>query len=98
MLNYAFASPLRESLYIPTVKDIKYKSKSWIDSFGMKISKTISSGFTKSVKNVMPGTMVFNVVYISFFSSVIALWVLVAWWLGRRYTQAIDNNEVIGLK
>ena len=98
VLNYAFASPLRESLYIPTVKDIKYKSKSWIDSFGMKISKTASSLFIKSAKNITPGSMMFNVVYISFFSSVIALWILVAWWLGRRYTQAIEKNEVIGLK
>lgn len=98
VLNYAFASPLRESLYIPTVKDIKYKSKSWIDSFGMKISKTVSSAFIKSVKNIAPGSMLFNIVYISFFSSVIGLWILVAWWLGKRYTQAIENNEVIGLK
>jgi len=98
VLNYAFASPLRESLYIPTVKDIKYKSKSWIDSFGMKISKTISSFFVKYAKNINPGTAMFNIVYISFFSTIIALWILVAWWLGRRYAKAIENNEVIGLK
>lgn len=98
VLNYAFASPLRESLYIPTVKDIKYKSKSWIDSFGMKISKSVSSLFIKSVKNVVPGTVMFNVVYMSFFSTVIALWILVAWWLGRRYCKAIEKNEVIGLQ
>lgn len=98
VLNYAFASPLRESLYIPTVKDIKYKSKSWIDSFGMKISKTCSSAFIKSVKHVSPGTMMFNVVYASFFSTVIALWIFVAWWLGKRYAQAVENQEVIGLK
>ena len=98
VLNYAFASPLRESLYIPTVKDIKYKSKSWIDSFGMKISKGSSSAFIEATKNINPGTLMFNVVYISFFSTVIALWILVAWWLGRRYTQAVEKNEVIGLK
>ncbi len=98
VLNYAFASPLRESLYIPTVKDIKYKSKSWIDSFGMKISKTCSSAFIESVKNVSAGTLAFNLIYISFFSTIIALWIFVAWWLGKRYTQAIENNEVIGLK
>lgn len=97
VLNYAFASPLRESLYIPTVKDIKYKSKSWIDSFGMKISKTCSSAFIESAKNISPGTMMFNLVYISFFSVIIALWIFVAWWLGRRYMKAIESNEVIGL-
>jgi AAA family ATP:ADP antiporter len=97
VLNYAFASPLRESLYIPTVKDIKYKSKSWIDSFGMKISKGTSSAFVAMTSKIDPGTMMFNVVYISFFSVIIALWIGVAWWLGRRYCQAIENNEVIGL-
>jgi AAA family ATP:ADP antiporter len=97
ILNYAFASPLRESLYIPTVKDIKYKSKSWIDSFGTKISKTASSWFITVTKKVTPGTMMFHLVYISFFSTIIVLWILVAWWLGKRYTQAIERNEVIGL-
>ena len=97
ILNYAFASPLRESLYIPTVKDIKYKSKSWIDSFGTKISKSASSSFIMVARNITPGSMMFHVVYISFFSTIIALWILVAWWLGRRYTKAIENNEVIGL-
>jgi AAA family ATP:ADP antiporter len=97
ILNYAFASPLRESLYIPTVKDIKYKSKSWIDSFGTKISKSASSLFIFSARNVIPGTMMFHIVYISFFSTIIALWILIAWWIGKRYTEAIAKNEVIGL-
>jgi ATP:ADP antiporter, AAA family len=96
IINYAFASPLLESLYIPTVKDIKYKSKSWIDSFGKKISKSASSSFIMVARNVTSGSMMFHLVYISFFSTIIALWILVAWWLGRRYTQAIAKNEVIG--
>ena len=96
IINYAFASPLLESLYIPTVKDIKYKSKSWIDSFGKKISKSASSLFILSARNITPGSMMFHLVYISFFSTVIALWLLIAWWLGKRYTKAIANDEVIG--
>ncbi|MGZ6250672.1 MAG: NTP/NDP exchange transporter [Candidatus Chromulinivorax sp.] len=97
IINYAFASPLRESLYIPTVKDIKYKSKSWIDSFGTKISKFASAQFITFARTLSVGSLMFNVVYISFFSSIIGLWILVAWWLGKRYTQAIEKNEVIGL-
>ncbi len=38
-INYAFSWPLRESLYIPTVKEIKFKSKSWIDAFGSNLLK-----------------------------------------------------------
>ena len=44
-VNYAFAWPVRESLYIPTVKDIKFKSKSWIDAFGSKFAKAGGSTF-----------------------------------------------------
>ena len=37
-IHYSFSKPLIESLYIPTMKDIKFKAKSWIDTFGTKIS------------------------------------------------------------
>ena len=42
-LNYAFNQPAKESLYIPTVKNIKYKSKAWIDMFGMRFAKASGS-------------------------------------------------------
>ena len=41
-VNYAFALPVRESLYIPTTKEVRFKSKSWIDAFG-KISSWVGS-------------------------------------------------------
>ena len=37
-VNYAFSWPVREGLYIPTTKEIKFKSKSWIDAFGSKLA------------------------------------------------------------
>lgn len=95
-LNYAFASPLRESLYIPTVKDIRFKSKSWIDSFGMKISKGCGSTFNEACKTLVPGSMLFHSVYITFFTLIIGFWVMLAWWLGRQYCDAVENNKVIG--
>lgn len=98
MLNYAFSSPLREALYIPTVTDIKYKSKAWIDSFGTKISKFGGSLFNKFAYSfAVPGTMAFSLIYTGFFATTIVLWTAVAAWLGYRYTKAIKNNEVIGL-
>ena len=42
-LHYAFSMPLRETLYIPTVKEIKFKSKSWIDTFGARFGRSSSS-------------------------------------------------------
>ncbi|KKP35600.1 MAG: Plastidic atp adp transporter [candidate division TM6 bacterium GW2011_GWF2_32_72] len=96
-LNYAFNYPLREALYIPTVKDVKFKSKSWIDSFGSKISKSAGSSFNGLVENFFCiGSVLFFSTYSVFFVAVVAMWTLSSYWLGNRYEKVIKNNEVIG--
>jgi len=94
-INYSFSKQLSESLYIPTMKDIKFKAKSWIDSFGTKISKSAGSVFVDVVKTAVPGTAAFYYVYASFFSVLIGAWFVIAYLLGRRYEKAIDSNEII---
>lgn len=93
-VNYAFAYPLRESLYIPTTKEMKFKSKSWIDAFGAKVAKgcgsyynVFAAGFAES--------MIFSV-HVVFFSLVIGFWVITAHLLGRRFEKAVASQEVIG--
>ena len=93
-INYALAQPLREALYIPTVKEMKFKTKSWIDAFGSKIAK--ASGSTVNVLLSLAGQATVSVVHGIFFSVVVGVWTLVAYLLGRRYEQAVKNNEVIG--
>lgn len=95
-LNYAFASPLRESLYIPTTKLIKFKSKAWIDSFGTKFAKSV--GATFSGISGMLGELFFSISIVNsiFFTTIIGLWMLVAHLLGRRYERAVAAGEVIG--
>lgn len=88
-VNYAFATPLRESLYIPTIKEVKFKSKSWIDAFGSKMARFTGSGF--NVLTDLFGGMV----YFPLFGAIILLWFVAATLLGRRYEQAISRNEVI---
>lgn len=87
-LNYAFASPLRESLYIPTTKSVKFKSKSWIDSFGTKFAKSIGASYQGLAAGLLSNSI--------FFAVVIGIWMVVANLLGRRYEKAVENNEVIG--
>ncbi len=94
-INYSFSKQLTESLYIPTMKDMKFKAKSWIDSFGTKISKSAGSVFVDVVKTAVPGTSAFYYVYGIFFSGLIAIWFLVAFLLGRRYEKAVASNEII---
>lgn len=94
-INYAFAYPLRESLYIPATKAVKFKSKSWIDGFGAKLSKTAGSSYNYVTHNYLVPISILSV-NIVFFSIVIFAWIVMANALGRRFEKAVKNNEVIG--
>lgn len=93
-INLAFSWPIRESLYIPTVKEIKFKSKSWIDAFGSKFAKTSGSAFNWLTAGV--GAQALVPVQSFFFASIIGVWFVTALLLGRRFDKAIEHNEVIG--
>jgi ATP:ADP antiporter, AAA family len=95
-INYAFAVPLRESLYIPTIKDVQFKSKSWIDGFGTKFAKTCAANFNVLTSGL--NTALRFGVQSSFFSLTIGCWFLTAYALGRRFERAVAKNEVIGLE
>lgn len=97
MLNYAFASPLREALYIPTVRDIRFKSKAWIESFGQRFAKACGSGVINMIQRfAIVGTPLYTALFSGFFIWVVALWTIVAWLLGRKYTSVIKKGEAIG--
>lgn len=94
-INYGFSYPVRESLYIPTVKEIKFKSKSWIDAFGTKFAKSGGSAFNIYVVKFLAQDLIFGV-YMIFFASIIGVWTVAALMLGKRFDWAVANNEVIG--
>jgi len=93
-VNYAFSKPVVESLYIPTLKEIKFKSKSWIDAFGSKVAKGSGSVFNLVAGFVRPAA--FLPLYSLFFALIIGLWTFAAFFLGKRFESAISGNEVIG--
>jgi AAA family ATP:ADP antiporter len=93
-INYGFSYPVRESLYIPTVKEIKFKSKSWIDAFGTKFAKTTGSAINGVVDYL--GPLFMFMVYSGFFAVIIGVWVVAAYLLGKRFEKAVSKNEVIG--
>ena len=92
-LNYSFARPLREALYIPTSKDIQFKTKSWIDGFGSKFSKGIGSIYNKIVINLSSSSS--NLIHSMFFSIVIILWIILTYFLGKKWEDAIKKKEII---
>jgi AAA family ATP:ADP antiporter len=93
-VHLAFSYPLKESLYIPTVKEIKFKSKSWIDTFGQKFARSTASIFNIVV--IPYGASIFFSASLVFLGTVTGFWLIVAFFLGKRYEKAIANNEVIG--
>jgi len=93
-INYAFSKPVVESLYIPTLKEIKFKSKSWIDAFGSKFAKWSGSVFNLIAANIQP--VLFLPLYTFVFAIIIGIWSFAAFLLGRRFEKAIARNEVIG--
>ena len=52
-INYALNSPSMKQLYIPTTKDVRYKSQAWIESFGSRGSKAAGSGINDLHKNAL---------------------------------------------
>lgn len=93
-IHYAFAYPLSESLYIPTTKAVRFKTKSWIDGFGAKLSKTFGSFYNIVISNVAASSLF--LVHAVFFVGIIGLWMTMAHFLGKRFEKAIEKDEVIG--
>lgn len=87
-INYAFNQPAKEALYIPTTKSIKYKSKAWIDMFGMRFSKAFGSGINKALGPFIAATgpVVLGVVII---------WAFLASMLGNTFNKAVADKKLI---
>jgi len=94
-IHYGFSYPVRESLYIPTIKEMKFKSKSFIDAFGSKFAKSSGSVFNFLTRNL--DTAAFLTIQSVLFFGVIGLWISAAYLLGKRFDKAVKNNEVIGI-
>jgi len=90
-LSYVLNNPCKEIMYIPTSKDIKFKTKSWIDMFGLRSSKALGSGintlFTQFSDLILYGSL------ISF--GVIGLWIAAALYVGRRNKELTTSGEII---
>lgn len=93
-VNYAFSVPLRESLYIPTIKEIKFKTKSWVDGFGTKFAKMSSMSFNYYADGLAASMLVSA--QAGFFMVTVVFWFITAYALGRRFEKAVQANEVIG--
>ena len=88
-LNSGFNTPVREILFIPTVKDIKFKSRAWINSFGRTFSK--SSG---SALNIMAQTKGLNFA-LGILFAIAGVWSLTTVAVGEKYTKTVESGGII---
>lgn len=87
--SYSLNNPVKELLYLPTSKDIKFKAKGFIDGFGGKSFKAIGSSLNALAKeNLFQLGSIFSL-------GIIAVWSVVAVMVGRRYDKLIEDKEII---
>jgi len=90
--SYALNNPTKEIMYIPTSKDVRFKAKTWIESFGGRSSKGIGSGITAAFANNLPALLAFGTI-ISL--GIVGVWLVVANMLGKKYNKLQETHEVI---
>lgn len=93
-LNYGFNQPVREILFIPTTKDIQFKSKSWIESFGKTFSKASGAGL--SLFSISQGPLYCLKANSLFSIGFSVMYIFVSFFVGKRYVQTIKDNKIIG--
>lgn len=92
-IHFSVNSPAREMLFIPAIKEIQFKSKAWIDSFGRTISK--SSGSTINMLFFHASPSLFFSINALFSIVLTAIWAIIAYSVGKTYKNTIDQKEKI---
>lgn len=91
--SYALNNPTKELLYQPTSQAVKYKAKSWIDTFGGRGSKALGSVITNAFNDsashlVASGSPV----------GLITAFVMIfnAWYMGRAFDDYMGRGYIVG--
>lgn len=100
-INYALNGPSIKQLYVPTTKEVQYKSIAWIETFGSRSSKATASGFNimKSTAIKMLGVARGTSIYLNGISALAlafaGFWFFIARFLGRTHKKAVEQNKVV---
>jgi AAA family ATP:ADP antiporter len=91
-LHFSLNSPFREVLFIPTIKEIQFKSKAWMDSFGRTLSK--SSASTVNMLFI-PNSTIFYLFNTSFSLILTIIWAISAYSIGQAHQKTVDKKGLI---
>jgi AAA family ATP:ADP antiporter len=100
-INYALNGPSIKQLYVPTTKEVQYKSIAWIETFGSRSSKATASGFNLMQETAMKmfGAARGAAIYLNSISGLAlglaAVWFFIARYLGKTHKKAVDQHKVV---
>lgn len=100
-INYALNGPALKQLYIPTTPDAKFKAQAWIETFGSRLSKQTGSVFNMSLAplqstfGALAGRSYYLLLSGAFCFPMLALWLMVALFLGKSFKKAVKDKMVI---
>lgn len=100
-INYALMGPALKQLYIPTTASVRFKAQAWIETFGGRTSKEAGSLFNMIHTPLQSafGTTLGHSYYILTSGIIgfplLAIWLLVALFLGKSYTRALKQQTVV---
>ena len=92
--DYGFNAPIRENLYIPTARDVQFKSKGWIDSFGKFLAKT--TGASVNMTSITISQAVRPLFCSGITAGVASIWLVVSYFLGKKYSETVRDKKIIG--
>ncbi len=96
-MYYTIGTPIRESLYIVTSKDIQFKAKFTIDAIGQKLAKNTGHAINLST-NILSNLYrpIYGLLSINFMILVIPiLWIIASYFVGKKYKYTLDNKQII---
>ena len=100
-VNYALNGPALKQLYIPTTADVRFKAQAWIETFGSRASKEAGSIFNMTLAPFQAalGAAAGRARYLLLSGGVgfplLALWLVIALYLGKTYSKAISAKKVV---
>lgn len=97
-VSYALNSPVKEMMYIPTSKDVRFKTKSIIDMFGSRSAKmsgaqiggwfNVEGNPILSIQNLITyGTLISL--------GIIGIWIAAAIYVGNKNASLLEEKKII---
>jgi AAA family ATP:ADP antiporter len=90
--TYSLNNPAKEIMYIPTSKDIKFKTKGWIDMFGSRSMKAIGSLVNNTFKESTQMLLTYGTIMSL---GVVFVWIFVAAYVGKTFEQLTKENKTL---